>query len=195
MSKRPSSCELSTMNPGWIHKVIEPQNYDEEYKRILQFYVVNTPCEKLSTSSLPLSHYGWGSKVWKNDELKKKLFEVAGLCRETTFVVAKTLEEMKSSFEKTSLKKHFHSDRDTERVAVYKSNYNEFLAICYHIRNSLAHGRFQMYTNSSNEVVFAMEDGIKQRDKFEVRSRMILKKSTLIKWIDILERNDMEESA
>lgn len=43
--------------------------------------------------------------------------------------------------------------------------------------------------------MFALEDGIKLKndDKFQVRARMILKKSTLLKWIEIIEKGSLEE--
>ena len=50
-----------------------------------------------------------------------------------------------------------------------------------------------MYENKEKEIIFALEDGIRKNGKFSVRSRMILKKSTLLKWIDILQRNDIQE--
>ena len=69
-----------------------------------------------------------------------------------------------------------------------KGRYNEFLSICYHIRNAFAHGRLAMYGyKNGSDIVFALEDGVKKKGKFEVRSRMILKKSTLKKWMEILK--------
>ena len=82
--------------------------------------------------------------------------------------------------------KYADDDLLQERIVIYKGNYNRFLSICYHIRNALAHGRLAMYERN-NEIIFALEDGIKKQNKFHVRSRMILKKSTLLKWIDIVE--------
>jgi hypothetical protein len=60
------------------------------------------------------------------------------------------------------------------------------MAVFYHIRNALAHGRLAMY-KYGKDIIFVLEDGIKSGDRFQVRSRMVLKKSTLLKWIDILE--------
>lgn len=40
---------------------------------------------------------------------------------------------------------------------------------------------------NGKDIVFALEDGIKKNGEFQVRSRMILRKSTLIKWMNILK--------
>lgn len=176
------------MNPGWIKKRVPNEYADESLKDLIMFFVINTPCTDLSSSSIDLSDYGWSKDIWKNDKLKNALFRVAEIERESTFVVAHRTNEMKSACEKTSLKKNFHRNRDKERIAIFKGRYNEFLSICYHIRNSFAHGRLAMYDyENGKDIMFVLEDGVKKNGEFQVRSRMVLKKSTLIKWMQILK--------
>ena len=177
---------IASLTPGWIKKRV-PDNYaDDVLKDLIMFYVINTPCDDLSSSGIKLTEYGWGKDVWKNDRLKNYLFSIAGLERNSSF--ASKTDEMKAICEKTSLKKDFHKNRGKERIAIYKGRYNEFLSICYHIRNAFAHGRLAMYGyKNGSDIVFALEDGVKKKGKFEVRSRMILKKSTLKKWMEILK--------
>ena len=179
---------IASLTPGWIKKRV-PDNYaDDVLKDLIMFYVINTPCDDLSSSGIKLTEYGWGKDVWKNDRLKNYLFSIAGLERNSSFAVASNTDEMKAICEKTSLKKDFHKNRGKERIAIYKGRYNEFLSICYHIRNAFAHGRLAMYGyKNGSDIVFALEDGVKKKGKFEVRSRMILKKSTLKKWMEILK--------
>lgn len=179
---------IASLTPGWIKKRV-PDNYaDDVLKDLIMFYVINTPCDDLSSSGIKLTEYGWGKDVWKNDRLKNYLFSIAGLERNFSFAVASKTDEMKAICEKTSLKKDFHKNRGKERIAIYKGRYNEFLSICYHIRNAFAHGRLAMYGyKNGSDIVFALEDGVKKKGKFEVRSRMILKKSTLKKWMEILK--------
>lgn len=187
--------EIAPLNPGWIKRVVPDSYADNDLKRIVLFYVINTPCSALSSSSIPLTSYGWNKDLWKKNEPKKSLFDFAGLERDKTFFVAKKTNETKDMFTKASLNKKFHEKRDVEKVAIYKpSEYNEFMAILYHIRNAFAHGRLAMYAiDNSEDIVFALEDGIKRNGEFQVRSRMILKKSTLLKWIDILEKKENEQ--
>ena len=179
---------IASLTPGWIKKRV-PDNYaDDVLKDLIMFYVINTPCDDLSSSGIKLTEYGWGKDVWKNDRLKNYLFSIAGLERNSSFAVASKTDEMKAICEKTSLKKDFHKNRGKERIAIYKGRYNEFLSICYHIRNAFAHGRLAMYGyKNGSDIVCALEDGVKKKGKFEVRSRMILKKSTLKKWMEILK--------
>lgn len=183
--------EIAPINPGWIKRKV-PANYaDDGLKRIVMFYVINTPCCDLSSSSLPIQEYGWGENAWKNNNLKSTLLNVANLEKGKTFISAKSIDEVKKACEIGKMKKDFHKNREVERVVFYKpKRYNEFIALCYHIRNALAHGRLAMYPSSSKDIVFALEDGVKKNGEFQVRSRMILKKSTLLRWIDIIERKE-----
>ena len=182
--------EISSINPGWIHRKKEEKYLDKDFMRIFVFFVINTPCTESSYSGIDIKDYGWDKNLWRNNGLKNKLFSRAGLIRDDSFVVAKKTSEMKKACEKGKTKKNFHNDRSKEKVVIYKSKDNEFLSICNHIRNSLAHGRFSIYDSEHGDV-YVMEDGVKRNGKFQVRSRMILKKSTLISWIDILEKGKL----
>ena len=42
-------------------------------------------------------------------------------------------------------------------------------------------------------MMFVLEDGKKVGEKLQVRSRMVLKKTTLLKWIDIITKKDINE--
>lgn len=187
--------ETAPINPGWIKKRV-PDNYaDDDLRDLIVFYVINTPCTDLSSSSIGLSEYGWSKDIWKNDKLKKCLFDIAQIERNSSIAVAHRADEMKAVCEKTSLKKNFHKSRNRERIAIYKGRYNEFLSICYHIRNAFAHGRLAMYDfEDGKDIIFALEDGVKKNGEFEVRSRMILKKSTLTKWMQILKSGEYPDS-
>ena len=189
LEERKNGYIYSPHHPGWIKRNRVPAEFgDEGLKRIILFYVFNTPCELLSSSSIPLTDYGWSKTVWQNNVLKDQLFGVAKLKRNETFAVAKNVYDMKDVCQTANLTGKFQDQKDIERVAIYKpTSYPEFMAVFYHIRNALAHGRLAMYKHGV-DIVFVLEDGVKQGDKFQVRSRMVLKKSTLIKWIEIIEK-------
>ena len=189
--------EMSSLNPGWIKKKVPASYSNDELKRIVLFFVINTPCIDLSSSAIPVQNYGWGNDVWKKGKLREQLLSVAGLKTNHTFFSAKKIEDLKEVCKKANLAKGFHKDRELERIAMYKpSRYNDFLAVCYHIRNALAHGRLAMYPiSNSTDIVFVLEDGVKKGTNFQVRSRMILKRSTLLKWIDIIEAGKIDEQS
>lgn len=181
-------CEQAPLNPDWIERIVPDSYADDDLKRIIIFYVINTPCVKESSSSISMSEYGWNKEVWGNGTLKNELLSVADLEKDKTLFVCKKLSDMKSVFEKAKMKKGFQKNQKVEKVAFYKTGRysNEMMNIFLHIRNSLAHGRLAMYECGKDDVMFALEDGVHQKEYFEVRSRMILKKSTLLKWIDIV---------
>lgn len=185
MSKN-NGYEITSLHPGWIKKKVPDSYADDDLKEIVLFYVINTPCIDLSSSAIPLTDYGWSKNVWKDGDLKKALFKIANLEKNVTFAVALKTDEMKSTCKKVNLSKKFQTVRNVERIAIYKSRYNEFLSICYHIRNAFAHGRLAMYKHD-NDIIFALEDGVKKNAEFQVRSRMIIKKSTLKKWMEIIK--------
>ena len=185
--------ETAPFNPGWIKKIIPDEYVDEGLQRIILFFVINTPCVELSSSGIPISTYGWNKDVWKNDRLKKALFKVANLERGKSFVVAKRTNEMKQACKLVQMDKRFHDSREKEKIVIFKNKKNEFLSLCSHIRNSLAHGRLAMYRGNDDDIIFVLEDGIKKDGCFEIRSRMILKKSTLLSWIDLIEAGKLPE--
>lgn len=188
LEERKNGYLYSAHHPGWVKRNKVPTEFgDDDLKRIILFYVFNTPCEQLSTSSIPLKDYGWSKTVWQNNILKDQLFNVAKLKRNETFAIAKNVYDIKHVCQKVDLAGKFQEHRDVERIAIYKpSNYPEFMAVFYHIRNALAHGRLAMYKHSEG-IIFILEDGVRKGDRFQVRSRMVIKKSTLLKWIDIIE--------
>ena len=196
--KRPIAIgyEVTSISPGWIKRTVPSTYADEGLKRIVLFYVINTPCIDLSSSGLPMSHYKWGKDVWRKSALKDQLFSAGNLERGKNFVSIKKTDEMKSACKSTGMDGKFYKNREKQKIVFYKpSRYNEFLAVFYHIRNALAHGRLAMYPIKDEEdIMFVMEDGIKKNGDFYVRSRMILRKSTLLSWIDIIERKVENQS-
>lgn len=187
--KQTNGYELSSKNPGWIKKKVPASYADEGLMRIVIFYVIYTPCTDLSSSGIDIASYGWGKNVWKEERLRKTLMEQAQLEDKKTFIVTKKLDDMKNACSKANLPKGFYKKKEPERIVIYQpSRYSQFMAVFYHIRNALAHGRLAMYPiNDSEDIFFALEDGRDYKGDFQVRSRMLLKKSTLLRWIDIIE--------
>lgn len=70
---------------------------------------------------------------------------------------------------------------------------NQFMSVFYHIRNAFAHGRLNM-VDVDGDCVFILEDvqPNKKEEKLKVSARMIIKKSTLLRWIDIIEGGQTE---
>ena len=61
----------------------------------------------------------------------------------------------------------------------------------YHLRNAFAHCRLNM-VDVDGECVFILEDVVTSKGKNKLSARMILRKSTLLKWIDIIESGEIK---
>lgn len=185
--------KIVSYNAGWIQSKSE-NILTENFTKIFLFYVINTICKETSSSSKPMGEYGWDRSVWgnKKDTLKNVLYEVCHLDKDSnpkSLSIAIDTDKMHEALVDVNLNGNFHINREYEKVCIYKpSKHSEFVAICYHIRNSLAHGRFTIYPSVNGEAVYVMEDGKHcDGDRYEIRARMILKESTLIAWKDLIE--------
>lgn len=100
---------------------------------------------------------------------------------------------MDAALEKADLKENFPCNFSHERICIYDNQGNQFLSVFYHLRNAFAHCRLNM-VDVAGECVFILEDvqPNKNSDQLKVSARMILRKSTLLKWIDLIENGESE---
>lgn len=168
--------------PKWISNAkdnLEEKLKDDDFRKILDFFVIFTPCKELSARSKPLKEkYGWEDTYG----LKKSMR--LSPSKQSIFLFAESWKEMKAVLAEADLVDNFHSNFEHERGGFYqKSKQNQPNCIFYHLRNCLAHGRFCI-REKDGDWTFIFEDfGQKSR----VSARMILKKSTLLRWIEIIE--------
>lgn len=178
-------------NPKWI-KWIGPDRFnDKDLFKIVTFFVFHSPCGNLSCMRKTLLEYGWSSP-WKNPYyLNRQLRQMAS--NYELIYSAKSYNEMDAALEKAALKENFPSDFSHERICIYDNQGNQFMSVFYHIRNAFAHCRLNML-DVDGECVFVLEDGLLQKksDRFKVSARMILRKSTLLKWIELIETGECE---
>lgn len=194
-NKRSKGLEEAPLTPGWVNA---GENGDSslsqsEYWRLYDFYVLHTPCEKYSSSSVSIMRYGWTKNVWRpgSANLRDKLLDECGFASGDNLFIGTAVSETKALFREAGLTAGFHKQFD-ERIAIYKEpQVSVPKSILGHIRCSLAHGRFSAYRRKGC-VFIVLEDGVKAKGKtsFFVRSRMVLKLTTLLKWIDICKRKD-----
>jgi len=180
-------------NPDWIEWIAPERFNDEELFRIVVFYVFHSPCKSLSAMGKSLSDYGW-SAPWKKPYYLNKQLKQAASNHDLLFSVD-NYEKFSDILESANLKEDFSSDLETERICSYNKKKNQFLSVFYHIRNAFSHGRLNMI-DVDGECVFILEDvNTKAKNRYgqlAVSARMILKKSTLLKWIDIIEAGECE---
>lgn len=167
--------------PKWISNAkdnLEEKLKDDDFRRILDFFVIFTPCKELSARAKPLKEkYGW-----KDTYGLKKSMRLAP-SKQSIFLFAETWKEMKAVLAEADLSDNFYSDIKNERGGLYKRRGSQPDCIFYHLRNCLAHGRFCI-REKDGDWTFIFED-VEKNSK--VSARMILKKSTLLRWIEIIE--------
>lgn len=176
-------------NSEWLNWIAPEIFNDEELFRIVIFFVFHSPCPALSAMGRTLSDYGWSNPWKKPYYLNKQLIKITS--NPSLIVSAKKYNEMEEKLMEAGLKDNFPSDLLKERICVHNCEKNQFMSIFRHLRNSFAHCRLNI-ADVEGECVLIFEDvrPNKNADKLEVSARMILKKSTLIKWIDIIESGE-----
>lgn len=164
--------------PTWINNN-DIDFSDSKIQKILDFYLLKTPSEKLSARGRTLESYGWNNTY----DLKKKI----GLSNKNSFFIfAETLKEMNGALKDSNLEKKFWENCN-ERVCLYTVK-NQLNSLFYHIRNSIAHGRFDIIKKETGNI-FIMEDVNKEN----ISARMVLKESTLLNWIKIIEQGEQSK--
>jgi hypothetical protein len=174
---------IAEKNPSWLNWIVPERFNDLDLFRIVVFFVFHSPVEGISAMRKPLELYGWDNPWQKPVYLNRKLTQAS--TNPSLLFPAPTLRDMSQALQKSRLLDEFPSDLNTERICFYNAKSNYFLSIFYHIRNTFAHGRLNMI-DIDNDCVFILEDVTRARE-LRVSARMILRKSTLIKWINIIE--------
>lgn len=182
---------FSDRNPDWIRWIAPEHFNDQDLVKIVIFFVFHSPCSNLSSMGKTLDEYGW-SAPWRKPYYLNKQLRQASLY-ELVVYSAKGYNEMDIALEKADLKETFPSDFSRERICIYDNQGNQFLSVFYHIRNAFAHCRLNM-VDVDGDCVFIFEDvqPKKNSNQLKVSARMILRKSTLLKWIDLIENGARE---
>lgn len=176
--------------PTWMQETLISE-YDEDFIKILDFFQFHSPVKGLSARCVTIQEYGWHSPWKKPFWLNKQLKQMSS--NYELLFSASDQSCMTENLEKAELKENFPSDLDRERICVVDNKKNQFLSVFYHIRDSFAHGRFYVHDCNENKV-FVMEDvGTKKYgDKKPLTARMIIRKETLVKWIDLIKGGEKE---
>ena len=170
---------------GWFQKVVPEQFKTQNYYTILNYYLLEAATADQSFKHLELQNIGWPKNVFKKSTLYNLMF-LDFIDRNSIFIKEKK-DDFKRALNELGFNKSFHKIRVEGIVVQKKNGMNRINSILYHIRNSLAHGRFQIYSYG-NDVFYCFESGIIKRkvDLFSLKSRMIIKEQTLLSWINIL---------
>lgn len=180
--------------PKWLDTIDVDRNCDNDLYKIILFFVIFSPCPKYCTQGRNLQFYNWKEKPWStNKYLKDKLDSGVFTDKKRYFQCADQIVKLVEAVQKADLEDDFYLHREIERVAFTNTESSAYMSLFHHIRCALAHGRIAMFKDSDSEdTVFIMENGIDNGAYFHVKARMVLRKSTLLKWIDIITSGPKE---
>lgn len=168
--------------PPWmIDTPIE--EYDEDFIKIIDFFQFHAPVPGQSARCKTLTEYGWTNPWKKPYWLNKQLRQMSS--NYDLLFTAKSLGYMEENLEKAD----FPSDLGRERICVADNKKNQFMSVFYHIRDAFAHGRFYI-TDYEEHKIFVMEDVSPGSGQKTVSARMIIRKDTLLAWIDLIENGE-----
>lgn len=184
--RRESMAVYVNRNASWMQWIAPERFADNELFRIVTFFVFHSPCAELSSMCRSLEEYGWATPWKKPFHLNKQLKQAA--TNQQLLFSAQNYDALETALDKANLKDNFPSDFLTERICIYNNMNNQFLSVFFHLRNAFAHCRLNM-VDVDGECVFILEDMIheKKHNRCKLSARMILRKSTLLRWIDLIE--------
>ena len=182
---------FTSKNAEWMRWIAPEEYNDSELFRIVTFFVFHSPCDGLSSMRRTLAEYGWPAPWKKPFYLNKHLKKAAS--NFNLLYTASSYDDMEKALKDGDLLTAFPSDLGRERICVYDCQKNQFLSVFYHLRNAMAHCSLNM-VDVDGECVFIFEDTVPKKNtgQLKVSARMIIRKSTLLKWIDIIERGELE---
>lgn len=174
--------------PGWV-KSKDDLEFSNNFNRIINFYVFGTPNSKVSSSGKNMKQRRWNKDVWTKGDLRSYLLIAAELQNDFNYKKVLTLDTFSQAASTVGLDRNWQNKRDMNRIIFHSDKEsNEILNIFFYIRCAFAHGRFQIYELDSGDPVYVLESvsGKGEKEKYNVKARMILRESTLIKWADTI---------
>lgn len=175
--------------PTWLGKIRIKDFEDKQFIRIITFFMFHSPVDNLSARQISLGEYSWKTPWRKPYYLNKQLKQVTNNYQ--LLFSSATFKKMDEALTKADLISSFPSNIAKERICIYDCKNNQFMSVFFHIRNAFAHGRFD-FRALNDEEYYILEDVQKDKDCLKVSARMILKKRTLLNWMDIIEGGEKE---
>lgn len=175
--------------PLWLEKLNIEAFEDKQFLRIITFFVFHSPVDNLSARQISLSEYGWNTPWRKPYYLNKQLKQATNNYK--LLFSSAIYNKIDNTLNEANLLETFPSNIEKERICIYDCKKNQFMSVFYHIRNAFAHGRFDFRTLNDEEY-YILEDVQKDKGGLKVSARIILKKRTLLNWIDIIEGGEKE---
>ena len=175
--------------PSWVTDSVEKYRKTEEFEEIYDFYKIHTLHDSSSARGKKFKDYNWNNSKLLQEAIFHKL-KLEG----HFFYSNKGYTGMPEGLIKLGLDSGNWYKGMIEKVCFSRTRPNgELNGLLVHLRNSFAHERFQITEyKENNDWIFIFEDigENKTTKKIEISSRMILKKSTLQKWMNIIKHGE-----
>ena len=145
--------------------------FDDNFQRIVQFYLFESPIDGVSHRGKIFKDYGWsGSSRFK---MLERLLKSASGMDDAQWNILESSSEVKRRSDGVTYDHQFiYSDRSKGKVPTF----------IYSIRNAFAHGSFDLL-----EIDGCRHYLIENEYGNNLRSKMMLSEHTLIEWIKIIK--------
>lgn len=145
-----------------------------ESEKIFRFYVIETPVEGVSKRGKSFKQLGWDMRKL-NTQLKKEIPILKNCWIETT------IKDMSKNLKEHKIEDKFNPANE---IFIHIDNKDgKTKSLFYAIRCSFAHGDFSIH-RSGKENVYVLQN----EDKGSLKARIVVKESTLLKMIEIVNR-------
>ncbi len=158
----------------------------EEYYKLYSFFVTYSLCGTQSYQKRSLKDYGWESEsIQNNPQLYSSLKSILDLYQPNfQFTNKDNLDEL---FTKLNLPDGIINDLSVERgVLIQKGESNHYFRLFYRIRDGFAHGKFCLRYSDNSEKMIVIQD-----NDNNVTARLVIKLSTLLSFISVIDRNHL----
>ena len=153
--------------------------YSANFKKILDFYLFDCLVPKVSNRGYSLEKYNWTN----NAKLEREMKKLSNISKNNWKVV-------KSSDDFANYTDLLTSEN---KCCLFVNNKNKnVFSILYSIRNSFAHGSFNIKTINRRRVYFL--DAYKENEtSINRKARIVLYQKTLLDWIKLIKDGDTDK--
>ncbi len=154
----------TAIRPRWINGAIpEEVSSSEEWGMVLDFFLIRSPCDYQSFRKRSINSI-WGDSPWMIERhLKRQLNLAITGSKQCPVIKVESRSKLPEPLSTHDLLDDFYRRPDRQIAVVVKApnqgNSNVYMSFFYHMRNALAHGRFGLLKNETDEYTFAFEDG------------------------------------
>lgn len=153
--------------------------YSANFKKILDFYLFACLVPKVSQRGCSLEKYNWTNTA----KLERKMKKISHISKNNWKVVKKSDDFANYTNLLTS---------ETKCCLFTNNNGKNVLSILYGIRNSFAHGSFDIKTINNRKVYFL--DACKEKKaKIHRKAQIVLYEKTLLDWIKLIKDGDTDK--